>query len=127
MATVGQSAAKVVAVESNGLAVFDLRHNLAMADVDHEIVREPFESDALTGSWDLAIVDPPRDGLGADGVATVARGGPRSLAYVSCDPASLARDARLLVDAGYRLERATPVDMFPQTFHIETVVLFTRS
>lgn len=125
-ATVGRLAGSVIAVESNGLAVFDLRHNLTTADVDHEIVREPFESDAVTGAWDLAVVDPPRDGLGTGGVATVVRGGPRSIAYVSCDPASLARDARLLVDAGYRLERATPVDLFPQTFHIETVAHFTK-
>ncbi len=52
---------------------------------------------------------------------------PRAIAYVSCDPASLARDANLLKEAGYRLEWAAPVDLFPQTFHIETVASFEKA
>ena len=78
----------------------------------------------LGGHWNLAVVDPPRDGLGVEGVAAVTTGHPRTIAYVSCDPASLARDSRYLAERGYRLEWATPVDLFPQTFHIETVAAF---
>jgi 23S rRNA (uracil1939-C5)-methyltransferase len=52
---------------------------------------------------------------------------PSRLVYVSCDPATLARDAAVLISAGYALVRATPVDLFPQTYHIETVALFSRS
>jgi 23S rRNA (uracil1939-C5)-methyltransferase len=126
-ATIGRRAGSVIAVESNGLAVFDLRHNLAAADVEHTIVREPFESFAIDGAWDLAVVDPPRQGLGEDGVDSVARGEPRTIAYVSCDPASLARDTRHLGARGYSLDSATPVDLFPQTFHVETVARFTRT
>ena len=72
------------------------------------------------------MVDPPRAGLGKEGVATVVAGRPRSIAYVSCDPASFARDAALLSSAGYQLEWAQPVDMFPQTFHVEIVGAFHR-
>ncbi len=124
--TVGRRASAVIAVESNGLAVFDLRHNLAQADIDHRLVKGAVEDAAIGERWDTAVVDPPREGLRAAGVAAVTAGKPRSIAYVSCDPASLARDARHLDDAGYQLELATPVDLFPQTFHIETVAQFVR-
>jgi len=70
------------------------------------------------------VCDPPRSGLGEGGVLSLTAGQPRRIAYVSCDPASLARDTRLLAAAGYRLARATPVDLFPQTFHVETVAEF---
>ena len=124
--TVGSKAGTVVAVEANGLAVYDLRHNLAEAGVDHRVEKGSVDDVDIGGSWDIAIVDPPREGLRRPGVAAVTAGRPRSIAYVSCDPASLARDSRHLVEAGYRLDLATPVDLFPQTFHIETVARFTR-
>ena len=124
--TVGRKAGTVIAVEANGLAVYDLRHNLAEAGFDHRVEKGSVEEVDIGGSWDIAIVDPPREGLQREGVAAVTAGRPRSIAYVSCDPASLARDSRHLDDAGYRLDLATPVDLFPQTFHIETVARFTR-
>lgn len=75
--------------------------------------------------FETLLLDPPR--AGARGVAPVAqRIGARRIVYVSCDPASLARDVRDLVAASYELVEATPVDMFPQTFHLETVALLTR-
>jgi 23S rRNA (uracil1939-C5)-methyltransferase len=125
-ATVAGDAASVIAVEANGLAVFDLRHNLAAAGIDHRVVKGAVEEAAIGESWDTAVVDPPREGLRAAGVAAITAGRPRSIAYVSCDPASLARDVRHLDDAGYRLDLATPVDLFPQTFHIETVAQFSK-
>jgi len=124
--TVGSEAGTVVAVEANGLAVYDLRHNLAEAGVDHRIEKGSVDEVDIGGSWDIAVVDPPREGLRRPGVEAVTAGRPRSIAYVSCDPASLARDSRHLDEAGYRLDLATPVDLFPQTFHIETVAQFTR-
>jgi 23S rRNA (uracil1939-C5)-methyltransferase len=78
----------------------------------------------LPKSWDLAVVDPPRVGLGRAGVNTLVAGRPRSIAYVSCDPATFARDAAWLVAAGYQLDWVQPVDLFPQTFHIELVGAF---
>lgn len=125
--TVGRGARRVVAVESEPLALDDLAHNSANAGGDHRTVATPFERSDIGGRWDVAVVDPPRTGLGADGVATVVRGRPRAIAYVSCDPASLARDSGLLVAEGYRLEWVTPVDLFPQTFHIEAVAKFSLS
>jgi 23S rRNA (uracil1939-C5)-methyltransferase len=123
-----QSGARVVAVESNGIAAADLRHNLGEAGVSNgEVVRSRFEEAALPGRWDLAVCDPPRRGLGASGVASVASGSPRRIAYVSCDPASLARDSRFLDEIGYRLVWVRPVDLFPQTFHVEAVAVFDRA
>lgn len=75
---------------------------------------------------DLAVVDPPRRGMGAEAVAALARLGPRRVAYVSCDPAILARDAQSFVQAGYRLAEVQPVDMFPQTYHVESVGLYVK-
>ena len=78
----------------------------------------------LPRTFDLAVVDPPRVGLGKGGVAVLVGGRPRAIAYVSCDPASFARDALLLGEQGYVLVWVQPVDMFPQTFHIELVGCF---
>jgi 23S rRNA (uracil1939-C5)-methyltransferase len=75
---------------------------------------------------DLAVVDPPRGGLGervARGLATL--GAPR-VTYVSCDPATLARDLVIVLGAGYRVERVHLIDMFPQTYHIESVVQLAK-
>ncbi|MPZ54698.1 MAG: 23S rRNA (uracil(1939)-C(5))-methyltransferase RlmD [Acidimicrobiia bacterium] len=115
-ATVGRAAGAVVAVESDETALSDLAVNVSRA----RVVAVPFEN-SEPGRADLAVVDPPRTGLGPDAVSTLLRAGPRRIAYVSCDPASFSRDVRLLDDAGYRLVAVTPVDMFPQTFHIEVV------
>lgn len=71
------------------------------------------------------IVDPPRTGLSRNAVAGVVTMKPRQVIYVSCDVATLARDARALVDAGYTLSRVTGLDLFPNTAHVETVVQFT--
>ena len=73
---------------------------------------------------DLAIIDPPRSGAGPEVVQHLARLGVPKLLYVSDDPSTLARDAKLLTAAGYRLEQVQPVDMFPQTYHVESLALF---
>jgi 23S rRNA (uracil1939-C5)-methyltransferase len=127
--TVGSHAGRVIAVEDDPVSLSDLEHNLRhRAGAEWRVVPGRVEA-ALAGlgeRWDVAVVDPPRTGLGEVGVEAITGGHPRAVVYVSCDPASLARDARLLDGRGYRLERATPVDMFPQTFHVETVARFGR-
>jgi 23S rRNA (uracil1939-C5)-methyltransferase len=75
---------------------------------------------------DLVIVDPPRSGLGERVARAVADLGASKIAYVSCDPATLARDLVLLLGAGYRVNRAHLVDLFPQTYHLETVLHLSR-
>jgi 23S rRNA (uracil1939-C5)-methyltransferase len=71
---------------------------------------------------DFVVLDPPRTGLGKVVVARLAELRPRQIAIVACDPATLARDLAGLVAAGYRVEGMTLVDLFPQTYHLETVV-----
>jgi 23S rRNA (uracil1939-C5)-methyltransferase len=71
-------------------------------------------------------VDPPRTGMSRDALDGCARLAARRIVYVSCDVATLARDARRLVDGGYDLERLDAFDLFPLTPHVECVAIFTR-
>jgi 23S rRNA (uracil1939-C5)-methyltransferase len=125
-ATVGRGAARLTAIEADVVAAEDLRHNLGD---DLASIAEPVETglSLVPGRPDVVIVDPPRSGLGQDVVDGVAALAPAVVASVSCDPASFARDARSLIDAGFSLEWVQPVDLFPQTPHIETVARFVRS
>ena len=81
---------------------------------------------AEAGRPDVVVVDPPRAGLSQKVVRRIAESGPRRVVYVSCNPTTLAPNAAQLVAAGYRLDTVRPVDMFPQTPHIECVALLTR-
>jgi len=84
------------------------------------------EGQLVSGRPDLVLVDPPRDGLHADVTAGLVRLAPPRIVYVSCNPSTLARDAARLVEGGYRMDAAVPVDMFPQTAHVEMVARFIR-
>ncbi|MFZ6003873.1 MAG: class I SAM-dependent RNA methyltransferase [Actinomycetota bacterium] len=111
----------VTLVESGASAVADARVNLAGLDarvLKSDVARwRPARADAV-------IADPPRAGLGPAGVAAVAGTHAQRLALVSCDPASLGRDAKLLEAAGYSLSSSTLVDLFPHTSHVEVVSRF---
>jgi 23S rRNA (uracil1939-C5)-methyltransferase len=76
---------------------------------------------------DVIVVDPPRKGCDAVLLNTMLSMAPSRIVYVSCDPATLARDLRILAEGGYRLERVQPVDMFPGSVHVETVALLTKA
>ena len=80
---------------------------------------------AAHGTPDVMIVDPPRAGMHQSVVDTILAAAPRRIVYVSCNPASQARDLALL-DAGYRVLAVQPVDMFPHTAHVENVVLLEK-
>ena len=75
---------------------------------------------------DVICVDPPRKGLAPEVPAILASMAPKRIVYVSCDPATLGRDVKRLEELGYRCEKAQPVDLFPRTAHVETVVLLTK-
>ena len=72
------------------------------------------------------IIDPPRKGCSKDTIDAIVSIAPKRLVYVSCDPATLARDVKILSDNGYKLELVQPVDLFPQTVHVETVALLSK-
>lgn len=120
--------ADVVAVEAAGTSVRDLRRNADANGVDVDVVggdaaRELPDIDGI----DALVVDPPRSGL-ADGVVeSIAAAAPDRVAYVSCNPSTWARDAARFEGAGYRLARVQPVDLFPQTYHVEVASVFERA
>ena len=89
------------------------------ADAARQLAEEGFTPDVV-------ILDPPRKGCGPALLATVATMAPDRIVYISCNPATLARDAADLEAAGYRLTRARPYDLFPRTGHVETLTLFSR-
>ena len=110
---------KVTAVESGSSGFRDLHHNFAGAAVNANV--EEYLA-GLNETPDFVLADPPRAGFGKPAVKELARIRAPRLTIVSCDPATLARDLRGLIAEGYRLEKITLVDLFPQTFHLETVV-----
>jgi tRNA/tmRNA/rRNA uracil-C5-methylase (TrmA/RlmC/RlmD family) len=120
-ATVGAAAGRVVAVESWKPAARDARHNLR-SHPDATVLQDDVANTlARIGPAELVVLDPPRAGAGAAVLRRVAALGPRAIALVSCDPAALARDVRTLADLGYRAAWVQPVDLFPQTAHVEAL------
>jgi len=130
----------IVSVESSQTSSADLVYNLrskgeaVQATTEQYLSRMENPGRAGKGSIlphtfhkpDLAVVDPPRSGLGERVARQLANLGAPRLSYVSCDPATLARDLVHLLSAGYRLEQVHLVDLFPQTFHLEAVVHLVR-
>jgi 23S rRNA (uracil1939-C5)-methyltransferase len=118
---------QVVAVEASPTSFADLRAN---AVGNMKVVRSTTEDylRQVSGKHapDLIVVDPPRAGLGEKVIPILGRSKARELCYVSCDPATLARDLKALIEAGYRIDSIHLVDLFPQTFHLETVVHLSR-
>jgi len=117
--------AKVTAVESGSAAVRDLEFNAARAGLSNVTAAASAAErflESLETAPDCVLLDPPRAGLGKIVVRRLCELKPRTLAVVSCDPATLARDLAGLVASGYRIDRIALVDLFPQTYHLESVV-----
>jgi 23S rRNA (uracil1939-C5)-methyltransferase len=126
--------ARVVAVESAPAATAALAHNLSGTNATAvqastlDFLRRPRKTgrpDLIVP--DLIVVDPPRTGLGPETCKLLAQSAAPTLVYVSCDPATLARDLRALLTAGYAIQSITLADLFPHTFHLETVVELRRA
>jgi 23S rRNA (uracil1939-C5)-methyltransferase len=123
---------RIIAVESSPAAMADLIRNLhghghkrVTQDTLH-FLKSPLSQQPGLVVPDLVVVDPPRAGLGAEVCQRLAAVQPRQIVYVSCDPATLARDLRTLQPSGYRPVALTLIDLFPQTFHLETVATLER-
>jgi len=127
-AFIAERAALVTSIESYPPAVTDADDNLA--DLNNIDLIEGNVEDVLPdleGPFDAAVLDPPRTGLDVRALDALAAHAPGRIVYVSCEPSTLARDAKRLVKHGYRLVDVQPVDMFPQTYHIECVAHFERA
>lgn len=112
----------LVGIESSPEACIDFISNLD--EYDHVSLYEDKAENVLESvnfNPDVILMDPPREGLGIKAVDGLLAQGASQLVYVSCDPATLARDAKRLVNGGYSLEKIALVDMFPQTFHLESI------
>lgn len=122
-------AVNVVAVEGDALSASDLKANAAPFSGRVRVVREPVESflareRGLGGA--TLIVDPPRTGISRDAMERILSTRAPRIVYVSCDVATMARDARRLVDAGYAMDQVEAFDLFPNTAHVEALASFTR-
>jgi 23S rRNA (uracil1939-C5)-methyltransferase len=115
---------RVVALDAGRSAVEDLALNARRAGLSVEVHHDPADRflAAFQGSVDFVLADPPRAGLGRSVTDHLIRLRPHRLTLVSCDPATLARDLRALTAGGYRLATVKLVDLFPQSFHIESII-----
>ena len=115
---------QTLGVDSSGAAVRSLSFNADRAEVDVTAVHLNVDEflRGYTDEVDFVVADPPRAGLGPAVVNELLRLKPERLHLVSCDPSTLARDLKALTADGYRIESMTLVDLFPETYHLETVV-----
>ena len=128
-----RKARKVYGVEIIPDAIEDARRNASLNGFTNtefyvgkaeEVLPEKYEKEGVRA--DVIVVDPPRKGCDENLLSTMVKMQPERIVYVSCDSATLARDLRYLCDNGYELKRVCPADMFPQTVHVETVVLLSH-
>jgi 23S rRNA (uracil1939-C5)-methyltransferase len=118
---------QLVGIESSPCAVEDFVANLD--EFNNVSIYEAAVEHVLAGldlKPDVILVDPPREGINRRALNLLLKSQASLLVYVSCDPATLARDARQLIAGGYRLTQITPFDLFPQTFHLETISFWVR-
>lgn len=120
----------ITAVEGDAASGADLAGNARQFPDAIRVVRgsvEAFLEKARPGRVETIVVDPPRTGISRAAMNAISRQDARRVVYVSCDPATMARDARRLVDAGYRVTSMRAFDLFPNTPHVETLAVFDRT
>ncbi len=122
----------VLGVESMASAIDQAQHNARLNDVSHAKfasfnLDHGIPDSVCIGKPDVVIVDPPRKGCSDTVLTDLIRVASPKIVYVSCDPATMARDAKILCQSGYKLDVIVPLDMFPHTTHVECVGLFTLS
>ncbi len=127
--TLAQSADEVIGIEFHGGAVEDARAAAVRAGVQNVELRAGDAAAELAKirRADLIVLNPPRKGCAPEVLTQVGRLAPRAIAYLSCNPDTLARDLALLAERGYRVTRVTPFDMLPHTPHIEALALLERT
>ena len=114
-------------MEAAPFAFHDLKQNSPSNVTGYRVTADKFLAYLPAATrFDYVVVDPPRSGLGEKLTLVLAGLQAPAITYVSCDPSTLARDLRVLLQAGYHVERAHLIDLFPETFHIETVVWLAR-
>ena len=122
-----QSFEHVIAVEASPHSFADLQVNAPANVKPIRATTERFLAErAVNSELELVVVDPPRAGLGQKTARALGHMPVSRVTYVSCDPATLSRDLRVLLECGFRVEQAHLVDLFPQTFHVETVLHLAR-
>ena len=127
-----KAAGQVLGVEVIPQAVEDARDNARRNGIENarffcgDAGQAALELEQSGIRADVVVVDPPRKGLNGDTIEALSRFAPRRIVYVSCDPATLARDVALLKERGYRVKNAMAADLFPRCAHVETVVLLSR-
>jgi 23S rRNA (uracil1939-C5)-methyltransferase len=117
---------QVFAVESSPASAADLQANALKNVVPVITTTEQFLPRCLNMNPDVVVLDPPRAGLGIKASKLLSALRVRRIVYVACDPATLARDVRFFLDFGYQVEQVHLVDLFPQTFHLESVIRLVR-
>ena len=125
-AVLAGSFAQVIAVEASQTSCDDLRHNSPKEVKAVLATTEQYLAQVSGLNPDFVVVDPPRGGLGENVIRNLVRLNAPRITYVSCDPSTLARDLRMLAGLGYTIAGAHLVDLFPQTYHIESVFYLTR-
>ena len=127
-----KAAGRVIGVEVIEQAVQDARDNAKRNGIENaeffcaDAGKAALELESKGIRADVVVVDPPRKGLNADAIEAICRISPRRLVYVSCDPATLARDVALLKERGFAVQSAQAADLFPRCAHVESIVCLTR-
>ncbi|MBI3610573.1 MAG: 23S rRNA (uracil(1939)-C(5))-methyltransferase RlmD [Nitrospirae bacterium] len=127
-----REATRLIGFDENGIAVEDANYNARQQGLANGLFTAKPVEQAVAGlvaekrTFDCVVMDPPRKGMDRKTLRSLTELAPSRIVYVSCNPATLARDLKILTGSGYRLGRLQPIDLFPQTYHLETVAELIR-